>query len=406
MKKSILSIFLFFIIIKTATAQTKIYIGLNSHSEASGETYDKSKLTFSQRYDQVKRLADSVIAKNAKWNCQNDVSFLLGSIAFDPKKTGGTYLLKWMDATPNIECDPHCHEAVYNGMQYNYADNAHLHDSMGMRNRKNAGGFKYDGTQNGFDWQSFEKGETGNVYKNTTWKPNVLWGGSSVKGAAHTNDLNMYGAWRPSSSTDFLNHDPSKRVRVIGNGCGWVIFDTTDITVLIQNLKALGAGIENGTYPKEQFYTVSIQTNFREYGKTGYIEKVCTVMDSVNALVKRGKAQWNTITEKDSIWLNTFKGDSLKWSCGQTITAVEKEASLANYFSIYPNPATSVLNIHLPENIKTATLILTDISGKQILSENIIEASHQINISSIPTGIYIARIISDEGTKSIKVVKR
>ncbi len=64
-------------------------------------------------------------------------------------------------------------------------------------------------------------------------------------------------------------------------------------------------------------------------------------------------------------------------------------------FSVYPNPATDILNIRIPENINSPELRLTNIIGKAILKTNLADSKNKINIKNLPAGIYFVTIISN-----------
>ena len=74
--------------------------------------------------------------------------------------------------------------------------------------------------------------------------------------------------------------------------------------------------------------------------------------------------------------------------------------------SIYPNPATTTLNLGSTETMDfTATI--TDITGKVIRTENILSTRHAINVSDLSSGIYLLRLQTPTGaTKTVKFVKR
>ena len=74
-------------------------------------------------------------------------------------------------------------------------------------------------------------------------------------------------------------------------------------------------------------------------------------------------------------------------------------------FEMYPNPATDKVTFdfsQLPRN-KTR-IILTDITGKQLISQNV-QSNHEIlNIHSIPAGIYLVTIVSGNNQKIEKLI--
>ena len=72
---------------------------------------------------------------------------------------------------------------------------------------------------------------------------------------------------------------------------------------------------------------------------------------------------------------------------------------------IYPNPAKELLCIECKEKIHS--LIIYDISGKIIRKINTInEENVLINVHELKQGIYLVKIETVSGEKSIKIVKK
>lgn len=78
-----------------------------------------------------------------------------------------------------------------------------------------------------------------------------------------------------------------------------------------------------------------------------------------------------------------------------------------NYeISIYPNPATTVLNLSSTEEMDF-TISITDIAGKTIREERILSIQHALDVSGLSPGIYLLRMQTSSGaSKSVKFVKR
>jgi hypothetical protein len=79
----------------------------------------------------------------------------------------------------------------------------------------------------------------------------------------------------------------------------------------------------------------------------------------------------------------------LQW--GQTtITAGVEEETIENDFAIYPNPANNVLFVetHGRASLQTQTYRITNLMGQTVLSGSITEETQQINITSLPAGMY------------------
>lgn len=74
--------------------------------------------------------------------------------------------------------------------------------------------------------------------------------------------------------------------------------------------------------------------------------------------------------------------------------------------SIYPNPATTVLNLSSTE-MMDFSISITDITGRVIMREKIMDSFYHVDVSNLTPGIYLLHLETPEGaSKSIKFVKR
>ena len=83
---------------------------------------------------------------------------------------------------------------------------------------------------------------------------------------------------------------------------------------------------------------------------------------------------------------------------------IEDEFLLSN-FALYPNPASSTINISFPEGVSEAEFTLHSILGNEVLSTQISKNANSINIESLTTGMYIATIRSNNQKISFKIIK-
>jgi hypothetical protein len=80
-----------------------------------------------------------------------------------------------------------------------------------------------------------------------------------------------------------------------------------------------------------------------------------------------------------------------------------------NEISVYPNPATNVINIVNPANASALKLEIFDVNGRVVVTddkalENSTEGS--IAIDHLETGIYTLRVYGENGHKTFKIVKK
>jgi hypothetical protein len=105
---------------------------------------------------------------------------------------------------------------------------------------------------------------------------------------------------------------------------------------------------------------------------------------------------------QDAAWL-----DYIIFPPVETGVGIEDVAVPSNHWTIYPNPASSVLNI-LPEKQVNgkAEFLLLDTQGRVIhnWSKSSVNKHHQFNVSGITPGIYILRIITKTSESSYRIV--
>jgi hypothetical protein len=72
---------------------------------------------------------------------------------------------------------------------------------------------------------------------------------------------------------------------------------------------------------------------------------------------------------------------------------------------LYPNPATNTLTIEYSNWKNESTLQLVDVTGKLMLSQPISGKTTQLDITNLPNGMYLYRVLSVNGIEGIgKVV--
>ncbi len=85
-----------------------------------------------------------------------------------------------------------------------------------------------------------------------------------------------------------------------------------------------------------------------------------------------------------------------------------QENDLRNKFQLFPNPVYNELTLVVDSSIDFSSFEIFSINGKKVLESNgqaANEPIHQINISSLNTGIYFLRISTGQGEATFKFVK-
>ena len=80
---------------------------------------------------------------------------------------------------------------------------------------------------------------------------------------------------------------------------------------------------------------------------------------------------------------------------------------LAAKFKMYPNPATTVVNITNSENMLVNKVTVYDISGKELNTQSFNnETQIQLNVENLANGTYMLHLQTNEGTAVKKLVKK
>ena len=72
-------------------------------------------------------------------------------------------------------------------------------------------------------------------------------------------------------------------------------------------------------------------------------------------------------------------------------------------FAVYPNPTTGIITI---DGISSTTRVMVTNTQGQIISNISIETAHQLDLSAQPSGLYFVKLMSDQGTKIVKLIVR
>ncbi len=95
---------------------------------------------------------------------------------------------------------------------------------------------------------------------------------------------------------------------------------------------------------------------------------------------------------------------------GYELWSVTADAAMAvtdfnkNKFSVYPNPASDVVNISGDSNISSVQIY--DFSGKVLNNQTLNSKKIQLDVSNIQKGNYIIKVLSDGKSSSYKIIKK
>ena len=111
------------------------------------------------------------------------------------------------------------------------------------------------------------------------------------------------------------------------------------------------------------------------------------------------------------IWKNgeaTFLSDGTNFDCANSVFIVDKRETgmgdirLDSYITSYPNPVKDVVYINSPSTVQQ--VVMYNISGDIVLQQENVE--NGINVSTLPQGVYVLKLVAAEGEVVRKIVKK
>ncbi|KAB2859079.1 MAG: T9SS type A sorting domain-containing protein [Flavobacteriales bacterium] len=102
--------------------------------------------------------------------------------------------------------------------------------------------------------------------------------------------------------------------------------------------------------------------------------------------------------------LNCFEDDEVFYSnVSNCMTVGNEDIKTKESYQIYPNPTSEVLFIEL-DNPITNLIYILDITGKEVYSTKTIQKTTSIDVSSFKIGLYIVKIVSNQGNITSKLI--
>jgi hypothetical protein len=79
---------------------------------------------------------------------------------------------------------------------------------------------------------------------------------------------------------------------------------------------------------------------------------------------------------------------------------VNEQVALSTLLSVYPNPAKAELNISLPVDINTISVV--DMMGREVLSSTVKAATVKLDLSAVKQGLYFVNVKAVDGRTAVK----
>lgn len=187
----------------------------------------------------------------------------------------------------------------------------------------------------------------------------------------------------------------------------WMSDGTSDGTLMVKD-------IQPGSSSSQVYPLVTAILNDKLYFGANYFELwetdgtssgTVNVLNNSSCRVAFPFTQLTVYNNKLYFAGSATGGSFQLWSYEPVVTEVNETNHLLSNISIYPNPANGKITIDLSDsNTPTATIKLMNIMGETILVEQTNESKSQLDLSSVPNGIYLIQVQTNNSTSTNRIV--
>ena len=86
-------------------------------------------------------------------------------------------------------------------------------------------------------------------------------------------------------------------------------------------------------------------------------------------------------------------------------TGINESSCTPNSIKIYPNPSSDKITIETYETLAKGQLYIMNLSGQELLQQTITNPSTQIDISTLPSGVYVVKLREEKSIQVGKIIK-
>jgi hypothetical protein len=74
--------------------------------------------------------------------------------------------------------------------------------------------------------------------------------------------------------------------------------------------------------------------------------------------------------------------------------------------TVYPNPASIQITVETTSAPAKSQLSISNLNGQQLITRQITQPKTQLDISSLPSGVYVVKLTSTQSVATTKLIKQ
>ena len=99
---------------------------------------------------------------------------------------------------------------------------------------------------------------------------------------------------------------------------------------------------------------------------------------------------------------NNIYIDNLEIS--NAVGILSKRKTVNDMFQVFPNPVDKKVNIAIAKPLKAGVITIMDLNGKRVIKQRATGYLNQIDVSSLPKGMYIIQVQNSKTIKEKKLI--
>jgi photosystem II stability/assembly factor-like uncharacterized protein len=145
---------------------------------------------------------------------------------------------------------------------------------------------------------------------------------------------------------------------------------------------------------------------------TGYVAgEIGTILKTTN-----GGTNWSALssgtannlasvyfTDTDTGYAVGDHGTILKTTNGGGYVGINNLNQNASTLTVYPNPTSNTITI---ETLAKGPIFILNLGGQQLLQQEITEPTTAIDVSGLPSGVYVVKVVGEKGVQVGKFIKQ
>ena len=335
-----------------------LFLGNNNPVNAKYPDYsaEENRDVYIESRNHLVQFCELCADHNVPINWMSNWNFLNGVLKWETPElmanTDGKNVVRYLSENLGISIGAHCHE----DQGYNYADNAHLIDSLGVTPSNVVGGHLWNPDGVDFqNWEKFRRPLQGEKFPHAYWKADILVLHAS---SGHSSDPEPSGVWKPQDKNNFWVHDSSANLYAIGQYKN----NFRGVLELVDQVKS-------GVAPENVMLAANINFGQSQLNDQFIASFEHSTIEPLLEMQENGEIKLATYNQVIEEWKSNYDSVGYIYNSPAQSSASKNENRDLKFMLLqnYPNPfnQSTTITFRLPATMPV-NLVIYDLKGKEV----------------------------------------